>query len=150
MHSTLLGGGHEVHGHLVVVREQLVLLHVHAAVVAHCYARLVVAEDLVLFYLGEGGARADDARPLVLMNLVVTHVRARVKHYDTVTIIVDVIVLYPAEPTLYAKDTLTPRLVDQVVQDHSVSRVGPSVGYIRFIVPVNLILLDVRTPRVHQ
>lgn len=121
MHSTLLGGGHEVHGHLVVVREQFVLLHVHAAVVAHCYARLVVSEDLVLFYLWEGGARADDARPLVLMDLVVAHVRARVEHYDTVTVVVDVIVLDPAEAAFYTEDSLTPRLVDQVVQDHSVS-----------------------------
>ena len=61
MHSSLLGGGHEVHGDLVEVGEELVLLHVYAAVVANCDARLVVTEDLVLFYLREGGARADDA-----------------------------------------------------------------------------------------
>ncbi len=53
MHSSLLGGGHEVHGDLVEVGEELVLLHVYAAVVAHCDARLVVSEYLILLYLGE-------------------------------------------------------------------------------------------------
>ena len=61
MHSSLLCGSHEIHRDLIKVGEELVLLHVYAAVVAHCDARLVVPEDLVLLYLGEGGARADDA-----------------------------------------------------------------------------------------
>ena len=53
MHSSLLGASHVVHRHLVEVREQLVLLHVYAAVVAHCDSGLVVSKYLVLLYLRE-------------------------------------------------------------------------------------------------
>ena len=144
MHSTLLGGGHEVHGDLVVVGEQLVPQQEDAAVVAHGYACLVVSKDLVLFYLWERGARADDTRSLVFVNLIVAHVRTRVEHDYAVTVVVDVIVLDPAEASFYAEDTFTPGLVDQIVQYHSVSRVGPSVSYVGLVVAVDLVLLHVR------
>ena len=108
MHSSLLGGGHEVHGHLVEVGEELVLLHVYAAVVAHCDSGLVVSEYLVLLYLGERRARAYDACPLVLVDLVVAHVNAGVEHDYAILVIVDVVVFDPTKPSFDAENALTP------------------------------------------
>ena len=55
------------------------------------------------------------------MDLVVADVHARVEHDDAITVVVDVVVLDPAEASFYAENSLTPRLVDQVVEDHCVS-----------------------------
>ncbi len=60
MHSSLFCRGHEVHRYLIEVGEELVLLHVYSAVVTDRDACLIVAEDLILLYLGEGGARTYD------------------------------------------------------------------------------------------
>ena len=66
-----------------------------------------------------------------------------VKQYDAVTVVVDVVVLYPAEPGFDSKDPLRARLVDQIIQDHSVCGVVSTVGYVCFVVLENIVLLYV-------
>ena len=79
------------------------------------------------------------------MDLVVAYVHTGVEHDDAVTVVVDVVVLDPAEASFYTEDAFAPRLVDQVVEDHRVSRVGSSVSYVGLVVPIDLVLLYVRT-----
>lgn len=54
------------------------------------------------------------------MNFIVAYVNAAVVHYYAVLVVVDLVELYPAVATLYAEDTLRPRLEDLVCQNHSV------------------------------
>ena len=68
---------------------------------------------------------------------------ATIKHYDSITIIVDVIMLDPAEAGLDAEDAFRSGLVNQVVQDDRVCRVVSAKSNIGFIVLINLIFLDV-------
>lgn len=77
------------------------------------------------------------------MDLIIAHVRTRVEHDYTVTVVVDVVVLDPAEASFYTEDTFAPGLVDQIVEDHRVSRVGSSVSYVGLVVPVDLVLLHI-------
>lgn len=80
----LFGSCELLHGHLVEVGEQFVFLCFYPAVVAHQDASLVVSEHLVLFDLRKARTRANDARPLVFVDLVVADVGTTVEHDDAV------------------------------------------------------------------
>jgi len=45
------------------------------------------------------------------MDLIIADVDAAIKHYYAVGVIIDVVVFYPAEATLYAEDAFRTRLV---------------------------------------
>ena len=80
----------------------------------------MVAVDFIHFNLRKAGARADDARSLVLMDFVVADVYAAIVHDYAVLVVVDFIEFYPAEATFYAEDALRSGLVDFVGEYHCV------------------------------
>ena len=67
----LLGRRRRLHGQLIEVMEQVVVLRLDFAIVAHRDTSLVVAEDAILRYLWEAVTTANDTGALVLVNLVV-------------------------------------------------------------------------------
>ena len=95
-----------LHRQLIEVMEQVVVLRLDFAIVAHRDTGLVVAEDAILSYLWEAVTAANDAGALVLVDLVVRNVIAAVEQYYTVAIVVNNVVLDPAEAGLYAEDSL--------------------------------------------
>ena len=84
------------------------------------------------------------------MDLVIRDVVGAVEDYDAVGIVVDVVVLDPAESGLDGKDTLWTRLVNQVVQDNCVSRIVSTVSNVSFVVLKNVIFLDVARGSVNK
>jgi hypothetical protein len=82
---------------------------------------------------------------LVLVDLIVRYVVAAVEEDDAITVIVDIVVLYPREAGLDGEDALRARLVDQVVEDDSVGRLGSTECNIGLVVLEDLVLLDVAT-----
>ena len=76
-----------LHRQLVEIGEELVLVALYSTVVAYCDACLVVAEDAVVLDLREAGAGADDATPLVLVDLVVGDMVAAVVEDDAVAVV---------------------------------------------------------------
>jgi len=61
---------------------------------------------LVLLNLGKTRSTHNDATPLVFVDLIIRDVVGAVEDYDAVRIVVDVVVLDPAESGLDGKDTL--------------------------------------------
>lgn len=110
--SALLHWQTHRHRHLEEVGEQLIFLRLYSTIVPHHNARLFVAVDLVLLYLGEARACTQDTTSLVLMDLIVANVDAAVEHDDAVIVVVNVIVFYPTEPPFDAEDALRSRLVN--------------------------------------
>jgi len=108
------------HGYLVEISKQFVFSYVYSTVVSDCYSCLIITKYLILLNLREGRARTDDARPLILMDLIVTYMGAAVKQYNSITVVVDVVMLYPAEPSLDAEYAFGSRLINQIVQNDCV------------------------------
>jgi hypothetical protein len=77
------------------------------------------------------------------MYLVIWNMVGAIKDDDAVTIIIDVIVLDPAEAGLDGEDALWARLVDQVVQDYSVRGVVAAVRNICLVILKDVIFLYV-------
>ena len=75
----LLRSRRRLHRQLVEVMEQIVVLRLDFAIVAHSDTGLVVAEDAILRYLWEAVTTADDAGALILVNLIVREVIAAVE-----------------------------------------------------------------------
>ena len=146
----LLLGLSKDYGQLILVVVEVVLLEADLGVVPHSDTSLVVAEDSVLSNLGETAARDDEARPLVLINLVVGDKTAGVVEDDAVAVVIDNVVLDPTEPSLDGKDAFGPTLVDQVVQDDRVGRVDASEGDVCLEVLEDGVLLDVASARIHH
>lgn len=82
------------------------------AIVSHSDTCLIISKYLILFNLGKTGSRHDDAAPLVFMNLIIWNVIGAVENDDAITVIIDVVVLDPAETSLDGEDSLTARLVN--------------------------------------
>lgn len=140
----------EVQRQLVEVMEHVVVFDLDLRVVAHRQSRRVVSVNLIPGYLREAAPAGDDARSLVLVDLVVRDQVATVEQNDAVAVVVDHVVLDPAEAGLNAKDALASRLIDQVVQDDRVRRVVAAISDVRLVVLEDLILLDVARGRVHE
>ena len=77
------------------------------------------------------------------MDLVVRHVDARVEHQNAIAVVKYVVVLYPAEPSFDAEDTLAPPFENQIVEYDGVCRILPSVGYVCFVILEQLVLFYV-------
>ena len=75
----------------------------------------MVAKDLILFYLWEAGTAAYNAWSLVLMDLIVGDMNAAVEHHNAISVIIDIVVLYPPETSFNAEDAFRPRLIDQII-----------------------------------
>jgi hypothetical protein len=148
--ATLFGGSFAVHRYLVEVGEEFVLLHVYSRVVTHGDASLVVSKYLILLYLGERTTWAQDAWPLVLMDLIIAYLHAAIEHHNTISVVVDIVVFDPTEACFYSEDAFTPWLINEVVEYHCVCWVGSSVCDVGLIVRMDLILLNVSTRTVYQ
>lgn len=134
---------HIGHANLIEVVEKVVLRDGHVAVIPYRDACLMVAEYSVLRYLREAIPADNNATSLILVDFIVGNEVATVEENDAVTVVVNHIVLDPAEARLDAEDSLRTRLVDQVVKDHRVSRVVSAVGYVGFVVLEYLVLLNI-------
>lgn len=75
----MLGRRCRLHGQLIEVVEEVVVLRLNFAVVTHSDTGLVVAEDAILRYLWEAVTAANDAGALILVNLIVRNVIAAVE-----------------------------------------------------------------------
>ena len=102
----LLGRRCGLHRQLIEVMEEVVVLRLDFAIVAHGDTGLMVAEDAVLRYLREAVTTADDAGTLILVNLIVRNVIAAVEEYYTVAVVVNNVMLDPAEAGLDTEDAL--------------------------------------------
>ena len=139
-----------LHWQLIEVSKQLVFLNQDFTIVSNCNSCLIVSINLVLIYLRKAWATANNTTSLVLVYLVVWDVSAAVEENDSVTVVIDLVVLDPAEPCFDAEDALGPRLIDKIIQDHRVSWVIASICNVCFIVLKYFILLDVATSWVHK
>ena len=100
---------------MVEIGEHSVVFEFNLAVIPYSYSSLIITKDFVLLNLWETWASADDATPLILMNFIIRDIVTAIKQDDTITVIVDVIVLDPAEPSLNTENALLPWLEDQVI-----------------------------------
>ena len=111
---------------------------------------MIIAVNIVILDLGEARARADYAAPLVLVDLIVGDVETAVEQDYAVAVVVDLIMLDPTETGLDGEDALGTRLVDQVVEDHGISRVVPAKRNVGLVVLEDLVLFDVATGGIYQ
>ena len=146
----LLFCGRIFHRQLVEVWKQFVVFKLHLRIVSHCHARLIVSEDLVLFNLGETTPAHYDATALVLVDLIIRDMIWTIKDYDTIRIVINVIVLNPTEACFNCEDALWPRLINQVVQDHRVCRIVATIGDVGLVILENIVLLNVSWSCVYE
>ncbi len=106
LQSRLVLRVHIGHAHLVEVVEEVILRDGHVAVIPHRDSCLMVAEYPVLRYLWEAIPADNNATALVLVNFIVRDQVATVEKDDAVTVVVDDVVLDPAEARLDAEDSL--------------------------------------------
>ena len=119
-------------------------------IVSYYYAWSSVPIDTILFDLWKAASTHNDASSLVLINIVFWQMWRRVKHNNSVVVVVDLVVLYPAEPTLYHKDTLTSWRVYPVIVYDCVTWIVSSKSYVSFVVCEDIILLYVSTGSLNQ
>ena len=148
--SSLFGWCQRPHWEIIKVRKEFIFFSIHPAIISYHYASLIVAKDLILLYLGKAWTCTYYSGSLVLMYLIIADMYTAVKHYYAIGIIIDVIVLDPAEPSFYTEDAFTSWLVYQVVQYYSVSWVMASICNVCLVVLIYVVFLNVGACWVHQ
>jgi len=103
----------------------------------------VITIDLIPGNLREAAPTGNDAGPLILIDLIVRDEIAAVEEDDAIAVVLDHIMLDPAEPSLNAKDALATRLVNKVVQNHRIRRVVAAISDVCFIVLEHFVLLNI-------
>lgn len=67
----------------------------------------------------------------------------------SVTVVIDVIMLYPTESSFNGENALRSRLVDQIIKNYGVCRVIATICDVGLVVLVDFIFFDVGTGSVH-
>ena len=100
-----------LHGKLVEIGIKLVLFEQYLTVVSYSHTCLLVTKDLILLNLRETRAWHDDATPLIFVDLVVRDVIWWVEKDQAITVVVDVVMLYPRESCFDRENTFWSWLV---------------------------------------
>ena len=103
----------------------------------------MIAIDLIPGNLREATPTGNNAGPLILIDLIVRDEIAAVEKDDAIAVVLDHIVLDPAEARFNAEDALASRLVNEVVQNHRICRVVAAISDVCFVVLEYLILLNI-------
>ena len=128
---------------LVEIVEHVVIFDFDLRVVTDWHTCLVITIDLIPGDLREAAPTGDDAGPLILVNLVVGDEVATVEENDAIAVVLDHIMLDPAEASLNAKDALAAWLVNEVVQNHRICRVVAAISDVCFVVLEHLVFLNI-------
>ena len=106
-----------VHGYLVEIRVQFIFKEPNFTIISYSDPCLIISKDLIFFDFGEAASWANDSGPLVFVYLIIWNVVARIKNHNAVTVVVDVVVLYPTESSFYRKYSFGSRLENSVIQN---------------------------------
>jgi hypothetical protein len=139
-----------LHGQLIEIGKKSIVLNQYLTIVSYCDSDLIVTINLILLDLWEAGSRANNTTSLILVNLVIWNMVAAIEHNDAVTVIINVVVLNPCKTCFYTENALRSRLVDEVIQNHSVCRVETTKCYVGLVVLVDVILLNISTRSIYN
>jgi len=93
------------HWQLIEVGEHSIVFQFAFTIISHHNAGLVISENLILLNLGKTWSRANYSCTLILVDLIIWNVIAAIKHNDSVTVIIDIIMLNPTKTSFDAEDS---------------------------------------------
>lgn len=98
-----------------------------------------VAEYAVALDLREAAATYQYPTSLVLIDVILSHMWTAVKHNNSIIVVIDLVVLYPAEATLNNEYAFTPGWIYFIVCYYSFWRAISSQGYVCLEIGIDLI-----------
>jgi hypothetical protein len=124
--------------------------NVCCTVISYDNTTSTITINVIFLYFRKTTTTDNDSWSLIFIYLVFWYVWRTIKHYDSIIIIIDLVVLYPTKSTFNYKNTFTSWWIYFIILNDCIRREISTKSDICFIISVNLILFNVSTSSFNQ